>query len=96
MDINQLNTSTRSNSRQVAIKSSIQYRIDGAKNAYSGLDDAVYNHSARWLGYSNDQPIVEANGIIHVVNTFNGMRGIPWGTSVVLRIAKGYKVADFS
>lgn len=96
MSITSLNQSTARSQRDYSIKSQPQYRRDGATNAYFGLDEAVYNHTAKWMGYRGGTPAVSADGVVHTVDSINGFRGIPVGSTVTLRISKGFKTADFS
>lgn len=95
MNLSNLNKSTALNQREYSLKSQSQYRRDGAVNAYFGLDEAVYNHSARWNGYIGTRPSVIADGKVHIVDSLNGFRSVPLGYPVTLRVSKGFKTADF-
>lgn len=97
MSISRLNKTTAQNQREASIKSQTEYRKDGAINAYFGLDEAVYNHKAKWGGYDElNRPYVIADGVTHTVDSVNGFRGITRGSPVTLRISHRFKTADFS
>lgn len=68
----------------------------GLYSAMNGAEDGVYNHKVKWQGYNaSDNPIVRAYGSNLRVDEIHGYKGIPKGTEVVLRVAKGFTAIDF-
>ena len=65
-------------------------------NVFGGSVGGSMNFKATWAGYDTN-----GNGLAHVANkqytanAVNGFRGLPYGSPVVLRVAKGYIALDF-
>lgn len=91
-----INASTRATQRSIALSSRTAFQKSGLRNALSGSYEGIYNHKAKWAGYTaGGIPKVEAYGTEYQISQVHGYKGIPKGTPVTLRTSKNFMTVDF-
>ena len=65
-------------------------------NVFGGSVGGSMNFKATWAGFdANGNGLAYVGNKQYTANAVNGFRGLPFGSPVVLRVAKGYIALDF-